>query len=157
MMKKITISSLLIACLLIATSSFAAWTKVGVEAGSVGSGGSPTTQITYEFTATVENTISTLNLPTFGGCITWIYLDLLTPTPDSITTAVRNSFFVDTTSILDIPVTGPVTTALTADGILYQPDTGSPLCIAKGLSYAFTGTIAVGDKFRIITEVMVDK
>lgn len=156
-MKIVKIALLLIACLFCATTSFAAWTRVGgAEAGAMGSHGAPTVQLTYEFTATVENTISTLNLPTAGGCITWIYLDFLTPTPDSITTTLRNSFFVDGTSILDLTVTGPVTDALTADGALYQPSTGSPLCIAKGISYAFTGTIAVGDKFRIITESMVN-
>lgn len=157
-MKIINVTLILGACLLCATESFAAWARVGsAESGAMGSHGAPTVQLTYEFTATVENTISTLNLPTAGGCITWIYLDFLTPAPTSITTTVRNSFFEDSTSILDLTVTGPVTDALTADGILYQPSTGSPLCIAKGISYAFTGTIAVGDKFRIITESMVDE
>ena len=129
--------------------AFAAWARVGgVEQGSVDGKGSPSVQFTYEFTATVTNTIDTLTLPTAGGCISWLYLDFLTPTPDSITTTVRNS--------LALPVSGPSTSALTADGILYQPDNGNPLCIAKGISYGFTGTIDIGDKFRIITEMIVN-
>ena len=147
-MKIINIIVLLL-LLVCSTNSFAAWSRVGgVEAGAIGSHGSPTVQFIYEFTATVENTIDTLTLPTTGGCITWLYLDFLTPTPDSITTTVKNS--------LALTVTGPTTDALTADGILYQPNTGNPLCLAKGFTYAFTGTITVGDKFRVITEAMVN-
>lgn len=148
------INMIVLMILVCAPNSFAAWERIGgIEAGAIGSNGSPTVQFTYEYTVTVENTIDPLLLDSYGGCITWIYLDFLDTDPDSITTTLNNVV----TDTLSFPVTGPSTGALTDDGVLYQPDTGSPLCIAKNFSYTFTGTVAVGDKFRIITEAMVSK
>lgn len=144
------IYTIVLLSLICASNAFADWERVeGSSAGAIDSYGSPVVEFTYEFTATEADTIDALSLVTAGGCITWIDIDLLTPTPDSITTTLKNS--------RGITVTGPSTSALTADGNLYQSDTGNPLCLAKGFYYTFTGTIAVGDKFRIITEVLVDK
>lgn len=150
-MKKLTSFILIFCCsaafLLSATPAFALWSRVrGYDPGSIDGDVSPTTPVAYEFVATETNTIDPLSFPNGGGCITMLYLDFLAPTPDSITTTMKNA--------IGLAIDGPSTSALTADGWLYQPDTGSPICIGKGFSFTFTGTIAIGDKFRLIFEAM---
>lgn len=148
-MKIINTTLFLLVCLLYSTSSFAAWERIGKsEAGAIGSYGSPTVQFVYQYTVTQENTIDSVSFPTAGGCISSIWIDFMTPVPDSITMSMKNS------GALVVP--GLSTDPLIADGWVKAPNDGKWLCVSKNFSYHFTGTVAVGDIFQVYTDVMVN-